>query len=84
VQVAIPVPAYERLGRLCKIYDRSQAKLVEILLLNCENGWLKQLPDEELRRRYFSGELDRDEAYEVRLRVKVGTPHPPEPREGMA
>ena len=42
VQALIPVPVHEALGRLCRAYDRSQSKMVEMLIVSADRG----LPDD--------------------------------------
>jgi hypothetical protein len=69
VNVAIPIPVYETLGRLCRVFDRSQAKAVEIALRTTEKNWLGRMTEEE-KQRYLVGELDRDEADEIIQRDK--------------
>jgi hypothetical protein len=62
VQINMREPVKEALVRQCRAHDRSQAKMIEIFIINAERGWLRHLTTEEQRRQYFSGEPDRDEA----------------------
>jgi hypothetical protein len=80
VNVRLPEPAFEVLGRLCRVFDRSEAKAVEIALRLTEKSWLGRMTEEE-KRRYLDGELDRDEADEINQRAK--TTSQPQPLAGV-
>jgi Ribbon-helix-helix protein, copG family len=56
LQVRIPKPAKESFTRLCRFTERSQSKLIEILIRLEEQSWLNRLADNE-RCRYLEGRL---------------------------
>jgi hypothetical protein len=56
LQCRIPKPTKESLARLCKFNERSQAKLIELVIRMEEQSLLLRMTDEE-RRRYLSGQL---------------------------
>jgi hypothetical protein len=82
VNVRLPEPTYKALGRLRKVFDRSQTKLVEIGIKSIEKSWLKHLTEDE-KQRYLDGEIDRDEAEEIHQRARTTSQPQPQPLAGV-
>jgi hypothetical protein len=78
----LPEPTFKVLERLCKVFDRSQAKAVEIALRLTEKNWLRHRSEEQ-KRRYLDRELDRDEADEIIQRAKATSQPKPQPLAGV-
>jgi hypothetical protein len=68
LQVKIPDEAHAAFERLCKFTERSQAKLIEIIIRRWEKGWLDRMTEEE-KARYLTGEMGLDESSTIRLRA---------------
>jgi hypothetical protein len=75
VHVDIPETAYEMLGRLCTITNRSQASLVEIFCRNWEKSWLDRMNSEE-KQRYLASEMTFEEAGAIRARASMPSTPP--------
>lgn len=56
VMVRLPTTTFEVMSRLCVFMERSQAKLIDILILQAENDWLAKMTQAE-QKAYKAGEL---------------------------